>query len=71
MVRWSAPHHGIDGVGAIAKGDGRKVQRVVEFGLTGKPLGGATRWTTGTLAARVAVGKETVAQIWTDHQLQP
>ena len=69
---------GIGGVGTIAKGRGRKswlpadtVQRVVELTLTGQPPGGATHWTTRTLAAQVGVGKDTVAQIWADHQLQP
>jgi len=69
---------GIGGVGTIAKGRGRKswlpqdtVQRVVELTLTGQPPSGATHWTTRTLAAAVGVGKDTVAQIWADHQLQP
>jgi transposase len=69
---------GIDGVGTIAKGRGRKswlpadtVQRVVELTLTGPPPGGATHWTTRTLAAQVGVSKDTVAQIWADHELKP
>jgi transposase len=69
---------GIEGVGEIAKGRGRKswlppdtVQTVVELTLTGQPPGGATHWTTRTLAAAVGVGKDTVAQIWADHKLQP
>ena len=37
----------------------------------GSRPGGATHWTTRTLAAQVGVGKDTVAQIWSDHQLQP
>jgi transposase len=69
---------GIDGVGAIAKGRGRRswlptdtVRRVVELTLTGQPPGGQTHWTTRTLAAQVGVGKDTVAQIWADHELKP
>ena len=57
---------GVGGVGAIAKGRGRKswlpsdtVARVVELTLTGKPPGGATHWSTRSLAARVGVGKDT------------
>ena len=57
---------GVEGVGAIAKGRGRKswlpsdtVARVVELTLTGKPPGGATHWSTRSLAARVGVGKDT------------
>jgi len=69
---------GVDGVGTIAKGRGRKswlpadtVQRVVEMTLTGQPPGGATHWTTRSMAAQVGVGKDTVAQVWSDHQLKP
>jgi transposase len=69
---------GVDGVGGIAKGRGRKswlppdtVARVVELTLTGQPPGGATHWTSRTLAAEVGVGKDTVVRIWSDHQLQP
>ncbi len=69
---------GIDGVGTVAKGRGRKawlpadtVQRVVELTLTGQPPGGQTHWTTRSLAAQVGVGKDTVAQIWADHELKP
>jgi transposase len=69
---------GIGGVGTIAKGRGRKswlpadtVQRVVELTLAGRPPGGATHWTTRTLAAQVGVSKDTVAQIWADHELKP
>jgi transposase len=69
---------GVDGVGAIAKGRGRKswlpadtVQRVVEMTLTGRPPGGETHWTTRSLAAQVGVGKDTVAKVWSDHQLKP
>ena len=69
---------GVDGVGTIGKGRGRKswlpadtVQRVVELTLTGRPPGGATHWTTRTLAAQVGVGKDTVAKIWSDHELRP
>ena len=69
---------GVDGVGKVAEGRGRKswlpadtVQRVVELTLTGEPPGGATHWTTRSLAAEVGVGKDTVAQVWADHQLKP
>jgi transposase len=69
---------GIDGVGTIAKGRGRKswlpadtVQRVVELTLTGEPPGGETHWTTRSLEAQLGVGKDTVAKVWSDHQLKP
>src|SRR5664279_4970585 len=44
---------------------------MVGLTLTGEPPGGVTHWTTRTLAAQVGVGKDTVAQIWADHRLQP
>src|SRR6478735_5838033 len=78
--RWRArfAEKGVAGVGAIAKGRGRKswlpagtVARVVELTLTEQPPGGATHWTTRSMAERVGVGKDTVAQIWADHQLKP
>jgi hypothetical protein len=47
------------------------VQRVVERTLTGQSPGGATRWTTRTMAVQVGVGKDTSAQVWSDHQLKP
>ena len=31
----------------------------------------STHWTTRTMAEQVGVGKDTVAQIWADHQLKP
>lgn len=69
---------GIAGIGVIAKGRGRKswlapgtVQRVLEVTAHEVPPGGATHWTTRSLAARVGVSKDTVARIWADHQLRP
>jgi transposase len=35
------------------------------------PPGGATHWTTRTMAGHVGVGKDTVAKIWADHGLKP
>src|SRR6478609_1171469 len=78
--RWRSrfAEKGVGGVGKVAKGRGRKswlpadtVQRVVELTLAGEPPGGATHWTTRSLAAQVGVGKDTVAQVWADHQLKP
>jgi transposase len=78
--RWRArfAEAGVAGVGVIAKGRGRRswlpaetVARVLEVTAHERPPGGATQWTTRTLAARVGVGKDTVARIWADHQLKP
>jgi transposase len=69
---------GIDGVGVIAKGRGRKpslpeavVQEVLHLTHKERPADGSTHWSTRTLAARVGIGKDKVAQIWADHELKP
>jgi transposase len=69
---------GPDGVGVIAKGRGRKpslpagtVAQVLRLTLHETPPGGATHWTTRSMAARVGIGKDSVAGIWADHNLKP
>ncbi len=69
---------GIDGVGVIAKGRGRKpwlpagtTERVLTATREHRPPGGATHWTTRSMAAHIGVGKDAVARIWADHGLQP
>jgi transposase len=69
---------GIAGIGVVGKGRGRKswlpagtVERVLEVTARETPPGGATHWTTRSLAERVGVGKDTVARIWADHNLKP
>jgi transposase/transcriptional regulator with XRE-family HTH domain len=69
---------GTDGVGVIAKGRGRKpslppgtVEEVLRLTHKELPADGSTHWSTRSLAARVGVGKDTVAQIWADHNLKP
>src|SRR5437763_11603722 len=64
---------GVAGVGKVAKGRGRKpwlpsdtVSRVLDATLHQRPPGGATHWTTRSLAAELGVGKDTVAKIWAD-----
>lgn len=78
--RWRArfPESGVDGVGKIAKGRGRKswlpagtVAEVLRVTQHEAPPGAATHWTTRSLAARVGVGKDTVAKVWADHGLKP
>ena len=66
------------GVGMIAKGRGRKpslpdgtVAEVLRLTQQERPVDGATHWTTRSLAARVGIGKDTVARIWADHGLKP
>ena len=69
---------GVDGVGRIAAGRGRKswmpegtVAAVVHDTLHAKPDDGSTHWTTRLMAARHGIGKDSVARIWRDHGLKP
>ena len=69
---------GVEGVGVIAKGRGRKswlpegtVAEVVRVTLEETPDDTSTHWTTRSLAERFAIGKDTVARIWSDHHLKP
>jgi transposase len=69
---------GITAVGRIAKGRGRKpslpvgtVEEVLRLTHSERPLDGSTQWSTRTLAARVGIGKDSVAKIWADHGLKP
>jgi transposase len=69
---------GIEGVGRIAPGRGRRswlpegtVAAVVADTLHNRPDDDSTHWTTRTMASRHGVGKDTVARIWRDHGLKP
>jgi transposase len=69
---------GVGGVGRIAKGRGRKpslpvdtVSEVLRVTREVKPSDGGTHWTTRSLANHLHLGKDTVAQIWRDHELKP
>jgi transposase len=69
---------GMEGVGRIATGRGRKswlpngtVAAVVSDTLHALPDDGSTHWTTRTMAARHDIGKDSVARIWRDHGLKP
>lgn len=78
--RWRArcAESGVDGVGVIAPGRGRKpsvpsevVEAVVHDTLHTRPADGSTHWTTRTLGARHGVGKDMVARIWKARRLKP
>ena len=78
--RWRARFAltGVDGVGVIAKGRGRKaslpegtVAEIVRVTCHETPPDTSTHWTTRSLAKRFGVGKDTIAQVWSDHQLKP
>ena len=69
---------GIEGIGRIAPGRGRKswlppgtVEAIVKATLNERPEDGSTHWTTRLLAERLGVGKDTVARVWRDHNLKP
>ena len=69
---------GVEGVGVVAKGRGRKpslpagtVAEVLRLTQHEKPDDGSTHWTTRRLAAKVGIGKDAVARIWNDHNLKP
>jgi transposase len=77
--RWRArfAETGVDGVGVIAPGRGRKpvvpaevVDRVVHDTLHTTPPD-ATHWSTRSMAEHAGVGKDTVARIWRARQLKP
>lgn len=70
--------HGVEGVGRIGRGRGRKswlppgtVEAVVHDTLHATPDDGSTHWTTRSMAARHGIGKDSVARIWRDHDLRP
>ena len=69
---------GIQGVGRIAPGRGRRswlpegtVKAVVHDTLHATPDDGSTHWTTRLMAKRFGIGKDTVARIWANHNLKP
>ena len=78
--RWRARFRaeGVAGVGVIAKGRGRKpslppgtVEEVLRLTHAERPADMSTHWSTRSMAARVGIGKDAVARIWTDHNLKP
>jgi len=69
---------GVDGVGRIAAGRGRKpvisdavVEAIVADTLYTIPDDESTAWSTRTMAERHGVGKDTVARIWRARKLRP
>jgi len=69
---------GVDGVGRIAKGRGRKpeidqsvIDAIVHDTLHTIPDDESTCWSTRTMGERHGVGKDTVARIWRARELRP
>src|SRR5438309_1252031 len=78
--RWRSrfEESGVDGVGVVARGRGRRswlpegtVIEVVRVTRQELPADGSTHWTTRLVAERFGISKDTVARIWRDHQLKP
>jgi transposase len=78
--RWRAKFEagGIDAVGSIAPGRGRKpeipqsvVDAIVNDTLHTIPDDESTAWSTRTMGERHGVGKDTVARIWRARNLRP
>jgi len=78
--RWRSrfAEQGVDGVGKIAKGRGRKsgltegtVAEIVRVTCQERPDDSGTHWTTRSLAKRFGLGKDTIAKVWADHSLKP
>ena len=78
--RWRArfASDGVEAVGVIAKGRGRKpslaegtVAEIVRVTCCEKPDDGSTHWSTRSLAKRFGIGKDAVARVWSDHHLKP
>jgi len=78
MWRGRFEEDGIDGVGRVAPGRGRKpslpegtVAEVVALTMNELPDDGSTHWSTRALAQQVGISHVTVARIWKDHGLKP
>ena len=67
---------GLEAIQKEAPGRGRApsprlVSRILKTTTQEKPPGGATHWSTRTLAAAVGTSKDTVQRVWKQHHLQP
>jgi transposase len=78
MWRQRFEEEGIDGVGRVAPGRGRKlslsegtVAEVVALTMNELPDDGSTQWSTRSMAKHVGISHDTVARIWKDHGLKP
>ena len=78
MWRRRFEEEGVDGVGKVAPGRGRKpslpegtVAQVVSLTMNELPEDGSTQWSTRSLAKHMNISHVTVARIWKDHGLKP
>src|SRR5665213_2041336 len=78
MWRRRFEEEGLEGVGKVAPGRGRKpslpegtIAQVVALTMNELPKDGSTQWSTRSLAKHVNISHVTVARIWKDHGLKP
>jgi transposase len=80
VARWRDKYlsGGIDAVGSIAAGRGRKkrvaqsvVEAIVDDTLHTVPEDGSTQWSTRTMAARHGVSRDFVSRIWRARKIRP
>ncbi|MEZ5941266.1 MAG: IS630 family transposase [Planctomycetaceae bacterium] len=78
VKRWRRPFakRGLAAIAKEAAGRGRVpspklVSKILEKATQEKPPGGATHWSTRTLAKRLGTSKDTVQRVWKQHNLQP
>src|SRR6266508_985398 len=62
---------GVEGVGRKSWLPAGTVAEVVRVTREESPDDTSTHWTTRSLAARLGIGKDTVARVWRDHHLKP
>ena len=69
---------GVEGLGVIGKGRGRKrilseetVAEVVRLTLDSATAGPSAQWSTRTLARRLGISKDSVARIWAERGIAP
>ena len=67
---------GLEAIQREAAGRGKRpspvlVSRILEMTTQQKPPGGATQWSTRTMAIAAGTSKATVQRIWKQHNLQP
>ena len=70
--------HGVEAVGRIAPGRGRKrsvsqeiVEKIVHDTMYATPDGGGKRWTAPLMGERFGISRHVVSRIWRDHNLNP
>src|SRR5579875_1964949 len=76
--RQALPERGVEQVGVIAKGRGRRswlaegaVEEIVRLTFTQRPDDTSTHWTTRSLGKKVGVSNDTVARIWRKLGVKP